>query len=266
VTFPAPRLLERIWRKPDGTVGVPRNVLESAERLRRELRPERGPVDWRPVAERRRRAEARIKAVEEYARGSGCRRARLVSYFGEKLERCAGCDRCGMKPLTMSLDRETRERVSRLRRALAHGKTVWGGCPLEPEVLLRLAKSPPVSAAALADVPGVGAALVEKLGGAILRALSPHESVEELPSTDPLVSSLKGWRAGVAREMGVPTYVVLPDATLHTIAEQRPRSRNELAAVHGVGPRTLAKFGNDLLGLVEQSINKPLLNCDVSGS
>ncbi|HEX6433623.1 MAG TPA: RecQ family ATP-dependent DNA helicase, partial [Gemmatimonadales bacterium] len=68
VTFPPRRLLEQVWGKPNGSVGVPRNVLESAERLRRELRPERGPVDWRPVRERRRRAEARIQAVENYAR------------------------------------------------------------------------------------------------------------------------------------------------------------------------------------------------------
>src|SRR5205085_1612726 len=67
VTFPKPQLLEKIWRQSNGAVGVPANVLESAERLRRELRPERGPVDWRPVAERRRRAEARIRAVSEYA-------------------------------------------------------------------------------------------------------------------------------------------------------------------------------------------------------
>jgi ATP-dependent DNA helicase RecQ len=28
VTFPKPQLLERIWRLPNGTVGVPANVLE----------------------------------------------------------------------------------------------------------------------------------------------------------------------------------------------------------------------------------------------
>ena len=47
---------------------LPKNVLESSERLRRELHPERGWVDWRPVQARRKQAEARIQAVEEYAR------------------------------------------------------------------------------------------------------------------------------------------------------------------------------------------------------
>jgi ATP-dependent DNA helicase RecQ len=248
VTFPSRRLLQRVWSKPEGRVGVPANVLESAERLRRELRPERGPVDWRPVAERRRSAEVRIQAVEDYVRAHGCRRARLVGYFGEKLMGCGGCDRCGLKHKPERASRPVSARLSRLRQALSRTKTLWGGCPLEPDVLLRLAQSPPPDAAALADVPGVGPALAEKLGGAILGALTPVDQSE--PSAGgPLREALEQWRAGVAGEMGVPAYVVLPDSALRAIVEERPRSRYELARIRGVGPRTLAKFGDELVRL-----------------
>src|SRR6185312_12108410 len=94
VTFPPRVLLERLWRTGESCPGVPANVRASAERLRRELRPDRGAVDWSGVVERRRRAEARISAVERYDKGSACRRRALVCYFGERLERCSGCDRC----------------------------------------------------------------------------------------------------------------------------------------------------------------------------
>jgi ATP-dependent DNA helicase RecQ len=251
VTFPPRRRLERIWGRREARVGVPANVLESAERLRRELRPERGPVDWRPVAERRRSAEARIQAVEDYARAGDCRRARLVGYFGEKLVSCSGCDRCGQKHQSEKLNREVAARLSRLRRALARRKTVWGGCPLEPEVLLCLARCPPPDAAALADVPGVGPALAERLGGAILGALAPVQGAESSPVSSPLQEALEHWRAGIARNMGVPPYVVLPDSTLRAIARERPQSRLDLARVPGVGPRTLAKFGEELVRLSE---------------
>jgi superfamily II DNA helicase RecQ len=50
--------------------------------------------------------------------------------------------------------------------------------------------------------------------------------------------------------MGVPPYLVLTDATLRSIAEARPKNRADLARVPGIGPRTLAKFGDDLLGLI----------------
>ncbi|HEX5962377.1 MAG TPA: RecQ family ATP-dependent DNA helicase, partial [Gemmatimonadales bacterium] len=246
VTFPSRRLLERIWHERDGRVGVPRNVLESAERLRRELHPERGPVDWRPIRERRKQAEARIQAVEDYARESRCRRSRLVGYFGEALGRCAGCDRCGARPAPSPADPRVSARLARLRQALSDRRTVWGGCPLEPDVLLRLARRPPANAAALADVPGVGAALAERLGGTILHALSPGSTVI-LPRDNTLLPGLEEWRAGVAREMGVPPYTVVTDAVLRAMSHARPQTLIDLARIRGVGPRLLAKFADDLL-------------------
>jgi ATP-dependent DNA helicase RecQ len=249
VTFPQRRLLERIWYERDGAVGVPRNVLESAERLRRELHPERGPVDWRPVRERRSQAEARIQAVEDYARETGCRRARLVRYFGERLHHCAGCDRCGAKRVPALANPVVSERLIRLRRALADKKAVWSGCPLEPGVLLRLARQPPADAASLADVPGVGPALAARLGGTILRALAPG-GVAIATEDDSALVVLTEWRAGVAREMGIPPFLVVRDAVLRAVSAGRPANRMELARISGVGPRLLAKFGEDLLRLI----------------
>jgi len=92
----------------------------------------------------------------------------------------------------------------------------------------------------------VGPALAARLSGAILGALA-GKSEKPLPSHHPLISLLQQWRAGVAREMGVPAYTVLPDSALSSIATQRPCTRLELAKVHGVGPRALAKFGDSLL-------------------
>jgi ATP-dependent DNA helicase RecQ len=251
VTFPGRRLLERAWSGAKGQVGVPRNVLDSIERLRRELRPERGPVDWRPVLERRRRAEERIAAVEVYARTQRCRRAQLVGYFGEHLARCAGCDRCGGKPAPPPAAPAVAERVARLRSALARRKTVWGGSPVEPDVLLRLARCPPATAAALADVPGVGPALAERLGGVILGALGPTPEAGEgtESAVDSILTEMKDWRAAVARNMGVPAFTVIPDGVLSAIAEVRPQNRLDLARIRGVGPRLLAKFADDLLRL-----------------
>jgi ATP-dependent DNA helicase RecQ len=249
VTFPQRRLLERVWSGPAGRVGVPHNVLASAERLRRELRPERGPIDWRPVVERRRRAEERIEAVEKYGRGPGCRRAQLVGYFGERLAQCAGCDRCGRRGVVLPPDLAVATRLRRLIQSLAGHKTLWAGCPLEPDVLLRLSRLPPRDAAELAEVPGVGAAIAERLGGSILRALAPAAAHLGQVEPDPILRSLEDWRTDVAKTMGVPPYAVCSDAVLRTVAKERPRSRLELASICGIGPRALAKFGDDLVRL-----------------
>jgi RecQ family ATP-dependent DNA helicase len=252
VTFPPRELLQRIWLEPGGTTGVPANVLESAERLRCELHPERGTINWRSVVERRCRAELRIRAVSEYARAARCRRSMLVGYFGETLSTCSGCDRCAARPAPPRLAPEVRARLTRLRHALSGNKTVWGGCPLEPDVLLRLARHPPGIAGALADVPGVGPALAERLGGTILAALGGDSMDAERAelAREPVGQALEGWRSATARAMGLPAYRVLTDATLTAIANTRPQSRPELAKVPGVGPRLLEKFGSDLLRLV----------------
>ena len=98
VTFPPRRLLESVWSGGMPAARVPAAVRESAERLRRELRPELGPPDWSAVAARRRRAEQRIAAMETYAAAGGCRRRALIGYFGERIAECAGCDRCEREP------------------------------------------------------------------------------------------------------------------------------------------------------------------------
>jgi ATP-dependent DNA helicase RecQ len=105
VTFPPRRVLERLWSGATPASRVPGAVRESGERLRRELRPERGPPDWTPVRRRRRRAEGRIEAMEAYASRRVCRRRALVGYFGEEIARCAGCDRCDAPPARAGLRR-----------------------------------------------------------------------------------------------------------------------------------------------------------------
>jgi ATP-dependent DNA helicase RecQ len=250
VTFPPRRLLERIWYQPDGRRAVPSNVLDAADRLARELKPDRGPVDWRPVEARRSKALQRIEAVERYAAASGCRRAALLGYFGERLEHCAGCDHCARRPGVRCLSGEAGARFRRLHRALATCDSPWGGSALEPATIRRLAVTPPASVDELAAVPGVGAALVERLGGTILRALE-IEVVEASVASHPLHETLRRWRSGVALGMGVPEYGVLPDVVLERIAEVRPRDRDALRRVEGLGPRALAKWGEALLQLCE---------------
>jgi superfamily II DNA helicase RecQ len=48
---------------------------------------------------------------------------------------------------------------------------------------------------------------------------------------------------------------VLTDAVLRAIVTERPQTREELARIPGVGPRILAKFGDDVLRqMTEQAV------------
>jgi ATP-dependent DNA helicase RecQ len=94
VTFPSPSLCASVWADPARACGLPKTVAASIERLKAELRPDLGGVSWDRVRDRRRQAEHRLRAMKAYVTGRGCRRRRLLGWFGESRVRCRSCDRC----------------------------------------------------------------------------------------------------------------------------------------------------------------------------
>ncbi|MGH7578815.1 MAG: RecQ family ATP-dependent DNA helicase, partial [Gemmatimonadales bacterium] len=262
VTFPPKRTLERIWNRSGKTTGIPANVRESAERLARELRPDLGPVNWEPVRQRRRRAEERLQAMERYAGGS-CRRRALVGYFGETLPKCSGCDRCRVEPVTRPLPSAVAARLARLRQALGGKAGPWGGCLLEPDVLLRLARHPPRAAGALADVPGVGPTVAQRYGATILGALGVVGAGGSRGERTAADHALEEWRAAVAREMGVPAYVVLGDRALAQLAAGSASASP--VPPPGGGPRFRAKFDAELRCLLQRLASSSAISPSTPG-
>jgi ATP-dependent DNA helicase RecQ len=62
-----------------------------------------------------------------------------------------------------------------------------------------------------------------------------------------LFEHLRAWRATVAKEQGVPAYVIFHDSTLREVAARRPASLAELGKVSGIGENKLAKYGEQVL-------------------
>ena len=60
---------------------------------------------------------------------------------------------------------------------------------------------------------------------------------------DELLTLLKSLRLHLAREKGVPAYLIFNDATLLEMAARKPKTEAELLAVPGVGPAKLEKYG-----------------------
>ena len=61
---------------------------------------------------------------------------------------------------------------------------------------------------------------------------------------------LRNWRADIAKEHGVPAYVVFHDATLAELARDCPATLDALSRISGVGARKLERYGADLLALL----------------
>jgi len=70
---------------------------------------------------------------------------------------------------------------------------------------------------------------------------------------DPLWQALKSKRLELAREQGVPPYVIFHDSTLLEILNQRPQTLDEMGRISGVGQAKLAKYGDAFLEVLEDA-------------
>jgi DNA helicase-2/ATP-dependent DNA helicase PcrA len=80
-------------------------------------------------------------------------------------------------------------------------------------------------------------------------AAKPKQTLEQTPA----VLALKEWRLARARAEEVPAYVVFNDRTLAELVARSPTTLAELAAVPGIGPAKLERFGAELLAAVARA-------------
>lgn len=85
------------------------------------------------------------------------------------------------------------------------------------------------------------------------KSKSRSSSGKKSPAADlptelvPVFERLRSWRAAVAKEQGVPAYVIFHDATLRQIAIDLPTSLSALGTISGIGENKLAKYGEGVL-------------------
>ncbi len=66
-----------------------------------------------------------------------------------------------------------------------------------------------------------------------------------------LFDILKAHRLELARQRGVPAYVIFPDRTLIDMAASQPSNRDEFAELNGVGKAKLEKFADSFLKVID---------------
>jgi ATP-dependent DNA helicase RecQ len=67
-----------------------------------------------------------------------------------------------------------------------------------------------------------------------------------------LFEALRGLRTELAKEQGVPPYVIFHDSTLQGMARQRPANRDQFQFLSGVGERKLERYGEDFLAVIQR--------------
>ena len=70
------------------------------------------------------------------------------------------------------------------------------------------------------------------------------------PARQPLFDALRARRRELAKEQGVPPYVIFHDTTLEAMAEQQPLTLEEFAALPGVGEKKLERYGTIFIEVI----------------
>ena len=99
---------------------------------------------------------------------------------------------------------------------------------------------------------GARAPQTSPISGPSLDLVSAGASEETAAHTDPaLFERLRSWRGEQARQQRVPAYVVLHNSHLEEIAARKPQTIHELGSIKGIGLRRAARYGEELLALVQ---------------
>jgi ATP-dependent DNA helicase RecQ len=105
--------------------------------------------------------------------------------------------------------------------------------------------------AAGGSAAGGSAAGGSAAGGSAAGAVGARPAAAELPpEAEPVFERLRAWRTSVAKELGMPPYVIFHDSTLRLIAASLPATLDELRQINGVGDTKLDKYGQAILDVL----------------
>jgi ATP-dependent DNA helicase RecQ len=249
--------------------------------LRRMIEQSEGSEEFRRVS------FAKLDALLGFCETAGCRRVRLLNYFGEEAQPCGTCDTCLDPPQTWDATEPARKALSCIFRTgqrfgavhlidVLRGKTtervaqwnhdqlsVFGiGADLDEATWRSVFRQLVAFGYARPDHDSYGALRLTEASRAVLKGEQPVEMRRhevrlkrqkvrpQVRPDDELFGRLKAWRTAQARSQSVPPYVVFHDATLAAIAAARPRDLDALSAIPGIGERKLERYGTALLGVL----------------
>jgi ATP-dependent DNA helicase RecQ len=84
----------------------------------------------------------------------------------------------------------------------------------------------------------------------VRRKLAAVVPVDESPLDAVLRDALREWRRNLAKEMSLPAYIILHDATIDAICRRLPRTIADLCEIPGIGEKKAERYGAGILKLV----------------
>ena len=79
-------------------------------------------------------------------------------------------------------------------------------------------------------------------------------SLPLIPGGEQLFNLLSEYRSKTARDNHVPSYIIFSDKTIIDICNYKPKEKDELLKINGIGEAKFEKYGNDILSIVNNYI------------
>jgi ribonuclease D len=133
---------------------------------------------------------------------------------------------------------------------------------LNDRILVALAQARPRTREELGDFPGLKPYHVRRYGSRLLRAIQRGNRARppQPPAPPPRHSeaevtrfqALRAWRKEAAAGRGVDADVIVGNAVLWSVAEQNPRTLEDLSPIEGLGPWKRKAYGEAILKVLAE--------------
>ncbi|WP_416833001.1 MAG: DNA helicase RecQ [Erythrobacter sp.] len=231
--------------------------------------------------------QARLNALANLVECAGCRRAILLRHFGEDpAATCDNCDNCLNPPKVLDATEVAQKLLSavyrtgqsfgvghiekvllgreddRVRQRGHDQLSVFGIVGDEDAALLRPVTRHLTAHEMLVTTEHGGLALgpqarsVLKGERSVLVAEPPKKTRKRrggsvaIPVGDPLFEALRERRASLAKENGIPAYIIFHDSVLRAMANDRPHTIAQMGQLQGVGEKKLDTWGDAFLQVI----------------
>ncbi|MEC1177067.1 DNA helicase RecQ [Metasolibacillus meyeri] len=216
----------------------------------------------------------KLQQMVDYCHMENCLQQYIISYFGEEhAETCGRCNNCADTRPKEDVTEDAQKVLSCIvRMGQKFGKTitaqVLAGSRNKKVTEFRFEKLPTygiLKAMSAKDIANFIEFLIAEQLIAVSNGQFPTIFVAErgkevllgkvrvyrrqavvqqvVHDKDPLFEELRAVRMAIAKQEGVPPFVVFSDKTLHDMCAKRPQNAAEFLAISGVGESKLEKYG-----------------------
>ena len=89
---------------------------------------------------------------------------------------------------------------------------------------------------------------------AIAKNISAEKPAADDTRAELISKNLKAWRKRKADDLNIAPYMIFGDKTLLDLAAKKPKSRQDLLNVYGIGSAKAEEFGRSILSIIEETL------------